>query len=197
MADYLDSPLEYKMDWRVLFWPIYFFIVANIAKILTKYAVWGIDDYANSEYVNYKRCEDVQSKDERLIKGEGPGETDRKMTSYTIVKEGTSNHAQSSALNHLVSSPTTDIQLHTPRVNLSTRALTHAGPINEPTPLCRGWQRDGVLSLCRLHFAATRHTSLSVCSGTVLPTIVSEIRVDEVAAGQAEVRLDDETSIQE
>ena len=89
MADYLDSPLEYKIDWRVLFWPIYFFIVANIAKILTKYAVWGIDDYANSHYVNYERCEDVQSKDERLIKGEGPEGTDRIMRSYTIVEEGT------------------------------------------------------------------------------------------------------------
>ena len=56
MADYLDSPLEYTIEWRVLFWPIYFFVVANVAKILTKYAVWGIDDYADSSYVNYERC---------------------------------------------------------------------------------------------------------------------------------------------
>ena len=125
MADYLDSPLEYKIDWRVLFWPIYFFIVANIAKILTKYAVWGIDDYENSHYVNYERCEDLQSKDERIIKGEGPEGTDRRVRSYyTIVKEGTSILTKLSAffLTHLtVSSLTIDIRLlHTPCENLST-----------------------------------------------------------------------------
>jgi len=83
----LDSRIGYEVDKRVLAWPIYFFLVCNMCNILRLWAKWGIEDYENSLYHLYAKCEDIQTKTGgyQAFDMNGNGHIAQ---SYTIIRDG-------------------------------------------------------------------------------------------------------------